>query len=86
MGSHPLASYQSVKTTIKIQASEPILLHKQINFSLKRINLRLEGIHILTTVTSPSLDFRRKTKRVDRMTDVNGAAAEIQKRFGFLEL
>lgn len=41
---------------------------------------------VLTTEMCGDFDFRRKTISVERITDVNGAAAEIQKSFGFLML
>lgn len=41
---------------------------------------------VLTIEMCGDFDLRRKTISVERITDVNGAAAEIQKSFGFLML
>lgn len=38
---------------------------------------------ILTVAIPWSFDLNRVTKRVDRITDANGAAADIQNSFGF---
>ena len=40
----------------------------------------------LTVEIPCNLDLRRKTIRVERITEVNGAAAEIQKSLGFFML
>lgn len=44
------------------------------------------GYRFLTVAMPWIFDFKRKTRRVERITDVNGAAADTQKSFGFLEL
>lgn len=41
---------------------------------------------VLTIEMCGDFDLRRKTISVERRTDVNGAAAEIQNSFGFLML
>lgn len=41
---------------------------------------------VLTIEIFGDSDFRRKTISVERMTEVNGAAAETQKYFGHLML
>lgn len=44
------------------------------------------GYRFLTVAMPWIFDFKRKTRRVERITDVNGAAADTQKSFGFLVL
>lgn len=41
---------------------------------------------IRTTEIPGNFALSKNTKRVDKITDVSGAAAEIQKSFGFLML
>lgn len=41
---------------------------------------------VLTIEIFGDLDFKKKTISVERITDVNGAAAEIQNSFGLLVL
>lgn len=40
----------------------------------------------LTVKIPPSFDLNRTTRTVERTTEANGQAAEIQKSFGFLML
>jgi len=48
---------------------------------------RLEGkVLFLTIAILWVLFLRKNTRMVDRMTDVNGEAAEIQNNFGFFKL
>lgn len=49
-------------------------------------NSKHKVVKFLTVLTMGSFDLRRKTIRVERITDVNGAAAETQKSFLFLML